>query len=330
MTELKINWKKVGFKKVLSLMLVMCLSMTLVGMNVYASDVTTAGQDIVKGVTPDNGQTPSNGQTPDNGNTPAPTPTPTPVVTPSVTLTATSFKLQVGTSTTGLKVKEANVAGDTIAKVTSSDKKVATATLKKGVITITGKKVAKAAVTVTVTMKSGATATAKVTVVKGAVATKSLSLNASKLELLKGKTSALVLTKNPISATDSITWTSSNEKVATVNANGKVTAVAAGKATITAKAANGKKVTCKVTVKNPAVTLTTKKATVKVGSTVAITVKSLYPVKDTVKSFKTSNKKVATVTKAGVVKGVKAGKATITVTTKSGATATFTVTVKKK
>ena len=44
-------------------------------------------------------------------------------------------------------------------------------------------------------------------------------------------------------------WTSSNKKVATVNKNGKVTAKKKGTATITVKTANGKKYSCKVTVK---------------------------------------------------------------------------------
>jgi uncharacterized protein YjdB len=159
--------------------------------------------------------------------------------------------------------------------------------------------------------------------------TKSLALNATKLKLLSNQKSKLVVTRNPISATEKITWSSSNTKVATVNAAGKVTAKSAGKAKIVAATSNGKKVICTVTVKSPSVVLTKTKATVKVGKTVAISVKSTYPKNDTVKSYKSSNKKIATVTKDGVVKGVKAGKAKITVTTKNGATATFTVKVKK-
>ena len=49
------------------------------------------------------------------------------------------------------------------------------------------------------------------------------------------------------------TWTGSNKKVASVDANGKVKALKAGTATITGTAADGskKKVTCKITVKQP-------------------------------------------------------------------------------
>jgi uncharacterized repeat protein (TIGR02543 family) len=59
----------------------------------------------------------------------------------------------------------------------------------------------------------------------------------------------LKATISPSNTTQSktMTWTSSNTKVATVK-NGKITAINGGTATITAKTSNGKKATCKVTV----------------------------------------------------------------------------------
>ena len=67
-----------------------------------------------------------------------------------------------------------------------------------------------------------------------------------------GQTRTLTATVTPGNATDkTVTWTSSNDKVATV-VDGTVAAVGEGTATITATAANGKKDTCKVTVKVPA------------------------------------------------------------------------------
>ena len=89
------------------------------------------------------------------------------------------------------------------------------------------------------------------------VAATGVALNKDTLSFEIGGTNpvtetTLVATVSPDDATDkSVTWSSSNNKVATVNASGKVTAVGAGSATITAKA-NGStsdvKATCAVTV----------------------------------------------------------------------------------
>ena len=85
------------------------------------------------------------------------------------------------------------------------------------------------------------------------VAVTSISLSKSDLSLEIGGEYTLTATITPDDATDkSITWTSDNTAVATV-ANGKVTALAAGTATITAKAGE-KSASCSVTVSAPAVT----------------------------------------------------------------------------
>ena len=78
-----------------------------------------------------------------------------------------------------------------------------------------------------------------------------VTLDKTKAELTEaGATVQLTATVAPENATDkAITWTSSDEKVATVDANGLVTAVANGTATITATAANGVKAECVITVK---------------------------------------------------------------------------------
>lgn len=84
---------------------------------------------------------------------------------------------------------------------------------------------------------------------KDNVAVKSIKLNKTKVTLSKGKKVTLKATVAPSNATDkNVTFTSSNTKVATVNAKGVVTAKKAGKATITAKAGT-KKAACKIVVK---------------------------------------------------------------------------------
>lgn len=77
----------------------------------------------------------------------------------------------------------------------------------------------------------------------------SITLNYSKYALTVGQSKTLVASTSPESAAKNVTWYSSDSKVATVSKNGKVTALKAGTATITAKTANGLKATCKVTVK---------------------------------------------------------------------------------
>ena len=119
-------------------------------------------------------------------------------------------------------------------------------------------------------------------------------------------------------------YTSSNRKIATVDKKtGKVTAKAAGKVTITAKSGS-LKATYTVTVKNPTLKLTKTSASVKVGKTTKITAKATPSGKIT---YKSSNKKIATVSSNGTVKGIKKGTAKITVTC-NGVSKTFKVTVK--
>ena len=95
--------------------------------------------------------------------------------------------------------------------------------------------------------------------------------------------------------------------------------------TVTITATSGKlKATYKLTVKNPTFSLTKSSATIKKGKTTIIKSKAAPAGKVT---YTSSNKKVATVTSKGVVKGIKKGKATITVKC-NGITKKFVVTVK--
>ena len=133
-----------------------------------------------------------------------------------------------------------------------------------------------------------------------------------------------------------MTWKSSNAAIATVDANGKVTGVKAGEATITVTTEDGgKTATCKVTVSNKevkvtGVTLNKTALTLEAGSseTLKATVAPADATNQKV-TWKSSDAAIATVDAAGKVTGVKAGEATITVTTEDGGkTATCKVTVK--
>lgn len=76
-----------------------------------------------------------------------------------------------------------------------------------------------------------------------------ISLNKTATTIYTGNTKTLIATVEPTDTTDTVVWTSSKESVATVDNTGKVTAVAPGTATITAKAGD-KTATCTVTVEN--------------------------------------------------------------------------------
>ena len=168
-----------------------------------------------------------------------------------------------------------------------------------------------------------------------------LTLNKKSATLYQGADKAyssitLKATVKPSKAAK-VKFTTSNKKIATVTAKGVVKAKKAGKVTITAKAGS-KKAVCKVTVKKVSkkvkkVTVKKSKVTVYVGKTSKISA-TVTPAKATIKKVKytTSNKKVATVTAKGVIKGVKAGTAKITVAAVDGSKkkTTVAVTVKKK
>ena len=79
------------------------------------------------------------------------------------------------------------------------------------------------------------------------------------------------------------------------------------------------------------ITLNQTKKTIYVGEYTTVKVVKVTGLKSKSVTYKTSNKKIATVTSKGVVKGIKAGKATITVTSKSNSKvkSKFTVTVKE-
>ena len=156
--------------------------------------------------------------------------------------------------------------------------------------------------------------------------TGSLKLNKSKAAVEKGKTMTLKATVTL--PEKSVTWKSSNTKVATVTSTGKVKGVKAGTATITCTSTvSGAKATCKVTVGY--VTLDKSETFVKKGKTLTLT-PTVYPSSLTDKSvtWKSSDESIATVTSEGKVKGIKYGTATITCTSNAtGLSTTCKVTV---
>ena len=131
-------------------------------------------------------------------------------------------------------------------------------------------------------------------------------------------------------------YKSSNTSIATVNAKGVVTVKKKGKCKITVTSIYDSKVkgTLSLTVskgkQKAKITLKEKKASIVVGKTTTVKVKSFKGISNKNIAFSSSDKKVATVSSKGKVTGKKAGKATITVTSliNKKVKAVFKVTVK--
>ena len=153
----------------------------------------------------------------------------------------------------------------------------------------------------------------------------SVTLDKSTAEMKSGETLALHATVLPEDATDrSLSWRSNNTAVATVNADGLVTAKAVGSATITATAndGSGKKATCRVTVIPTLVNeviVSPSTLELEVGNTTTLAV-AVLPATATNKvlSWTSSNTAVATVNNNGEVSAVGLGTAIITATATDG------------
>ncbi|MBR4353150.1 MAG: Ig-like domain-containing protein [Bacteroidales bacterium] len=240
-----------------------------------------------------------------------------------VSLNNSTLSLTVGASETLTATVSPDDATNKTVSWSTSDSGVAS--VSNGLVTAVG--VGTATITVT-TEDGGKTATCAVTV--NPVEVTSVTLDQDTLSLTKGGTATLVATVNPATATDkTVTWSSNNTEVATVDANGKVTAVGGGSATITATA-GGKSATCDVTVTVPVtgVSLNKTTLTLSVNATETLTA-TVNPSDASNKNFtwSSSNTAVATVVN-GSVTAVGVGTATITVTTEDGGkTATCAVMV---
>ena len=155
-----------------------------------------------------------------------------------------------------------------------------------------------------------------------AVEVTDIALSKTALTLTTVQSATLTAAISPSDATNqAVVWSTSNAKVAVVNANGVVKAVSVGKARITCAAldSSGKSATCTVTVKKApkptSVKLTAPKTKMNKGSTLQLkaTVKPAGAINKV--SYSSSNKKIATVSKSGLVKAVREGSVTITVKT---------------
>ena len=158
-----------------------------------------------------------------------------------------------------------------------------------------------------------------------------VTLNASIVNLNKGKTYTLVPTITPDNALTAYTWTSSDSSIATVDENGKVKAVDIGTAYITVSTSNDKTATCKINVKRTPTNVELNKTSMTLGEGQTYTLTTILTPASAYTTYKwsSSNTTVASVNSSGKVGARAVGTATITVTTANGKTATCKVTVKK-
>ena len=243
----------------------------------------------------------------------------------NVTLNKTELDLIKGASETLSATVYPEDATDKSVSWTSSNTDVASVT-QEGKVTAVG------GGTATITAKAGEqSATCAVSVT---VPVESVQLNQSTLTLEEGQSASLVATVKPNDATDkSVSWTSSNQGVASVDQNGKVTAIQEGSTIITVKAGDkDAKCTVAVTKKTiPVTSITLNKTTLALNKyeteTLIATVKPDNATDKTVK-WESSKTAVASIDESGKITANAGGTAIITA--KSGecsATCTVTVTV---
>jgi uncharacterized protein YjdB len=244
-----------------------------------------------------------------------------------VTLNKSTLALKVGLNETLTATIIPSTATNQNVTWTSSNNAVATVSSGGSVTALA---VGSAIITV-MTADGNKSASCSVTVSAATVSATGVTLNKSTLSIPVGSNETLTATVSPSNVTNTnVSWSSSDATIATV-ANGKVTAVKAGTATITVKTEDGGyTATCAVTVTIPVTGVTLNKSTLAlVAGSSATLAATITPEDATNKSvtWSSSDTSIATVSD-GKVTAVKAGTATITVTTTDGSkTATCAVTV---
>lgn len=183
--------------------------------------------------------------------------------------------------------------------------------------------------------KSGTTTVVDGEPVKTTVYPKSINISNNDITLKVGSTISVVATVLPSDANQSLSWTSSNSRVAIVDSNGLITAISPGTAIIVAKTVNDITANIKVTVgdysvKLKSISVNTNYLVMPLGKTMQLSV--LYNPKTASNktiTWKSSNSKVVIVNSSGYIKAVGPGTAIIKATSADGGytdTATIEVT----
>ena len=230
--------------------------------------------------------------------TPTPTPTMTPTPTPTVAPTTTPTQVPTPTPTPTPTVAPTQVPTPTVAP-TATPTQVPTPTVPTPAATEVPSSSPDATPVILPTPPT-------VTPLPRTSEPRAFTLNKTSVTLYTKGKKIIQLSADTESV---VKYTSDNEKVAAVDENGRVTAKKAGTALITASA-DGYQSTCRIVVKKPTFKVAKKMIKVKKGKKARIIVK----VRPTTKVvFASANKKIAAVTKKGMLKGMKKGQTKIKV-----------------
>lgn len=244
-----------------------------------------------------------------------------------ITLNKTALTLKKGTSEKlNVNYQPADADGDKTVQWTSSQSDVAK-------VDASGNVTALKDGTTTITAKVG-TFSASCTVTVQEVKLQSIALGHETITVHRGDSTQLEIIYNPDNTTDdkSAVWESSDESVAVVDANGKVTAQKIGSAIITAMV-SGKTASCTVIVDAPLTGINVEKSAVELiknqSEQIAYTLNPEDTTDSREVSFTSSDESVAVVTVDGLVTALKEGSTQITITGANNVTATMTVNVKE-
>ncbi|WP_165750483.1 Ig-like domain-containing protein [Cellulophaga sp. Z1A5H] len=249
-----------------------------------------------------------------------------------ITVDPTAITITNGSTTTlNETIAPANATNQNVTW-SSSDDAIASVSAT-GVVT--GNAIGTATITVT-TEDGGFTATSTITVQSATFAVTGITVDPTAITITNGSTTTLNETIAPANAMNqNVTWTSSDDAIASVSATGVVTGNAIGTATITVTTEDGGfTATSTITVQSvtfavTGITVDPTAITITNGSTTTLT-ETIAPANATNQNvtWSSDNTSVATVNPSGVVTSVGVGDAKITVTTEDGGfTATSLVTV---
>lgn len=252
----------------------------------------------------------------------------------SITLDANTLIIKKGTKT--------GIGANILPKNTTNDKGITWSSDNPEIATIssTGILFAKKPGTVTITgTASNGMSDQCVVTITSEISTVSMNVTAMNLEI--GTSQSLRASIDPVDTTDdkTLTWKSSNEKVAAVDQNGKVDAIAKGTATITVRTMNGRTAECVVTVNAEfveipieSVTLNTGDVSLEEGSTKALsaTVLPKNTTMDKTLTWSSDDESIASIDDKGKVIAHNEGMTTIRTTTVNGKEASCRIIVEKK